>query len=60
MTSQDKQYIAQQLTIILQDNLNQRLTVALANGILAQFEAVVPMDLPASNAGTMQPAPECS
>lgn len=52
---EDKQYLAQQLVIILQDNVGQRLTVALANGILAQFEAVIQIDAP-STTSTESPA----
>lgn len=58
MTSQDKQYLAQQLVMILQDNVGQRLTVALANGILAQFEAAIQVEPPASTTELVPPAPD--
>lgn len=58
MSPQDKQYLSQQLVVILQDNVGQRLTVALANGILAQFEAAIPMQTPAPNAESLPTPPE--
>lgn len=43
ITPQDKQFISQQIVIALQDNVGQRLTVALANGLLAQVLDALPV-----------------
>lgn len=47
MTPQEKQFVSQQLVVALQDNVGQRLTVALANGLLAQvMDAIPAQDVP--------------
>lgn len=59
----DQRYAMQQLSIIFQENLGSKLTVALANGMLHQLEQVLqakpasPMDNVSSSDQPQPPTP---